>query len=202
MAKFDRDRFIIVTVLILIALIFIFFVMVKTSGPSNNVQLKPAQANPSVTIGAAYIAVLNASSIISGTNSSLVSLEANYSPSSSLVLEIMSINNISWGYQSDYYTNYDVLVLNSTDSTIKKNANYTMQIDEDQNGYYGIESGIAPKDIINGTIIRVNDYNITNNGYYIKNKVNGNNITVFVGADPYDQNAWNNAWKQKITIIN
>jgi len=121
---------------------------------------------------------------------------------SSLVLEILDINNISWGYPSDYYTNYDVLVLNSTDPAIKKNTNYTMQIDEEQNGYYGMESGVAPKDIIKGTIIQVNDYNNTNDDNYIKDDVNGNNITVFVGADPYDQNAWNNAWKQKITIMN
>jgi hypothetical protein len=201
-AKLERDRLIIVSVLTLIALIFIFFVMVKTSGPSNNMQLKPVQVNHSVTTGSAYITVLNASNITLEPNISLVSLEANYSPCSSLILKVMSVNNISWGYQSDYYTNYNVLVLNSTDPTIKINTNYTMQIDEDMTGYYGMTSGVAPKDIINGTILKVNDYNITNNGYYIKNKVDGNNITVWVGADPNDQNAWNNAWKQKITIIN
>ena len=118
---------------------------------------------------------------------------------STLTLEIIGMNNVSWNYSTYYYNNYPVLVVDSGDPNIKNGFNFTMEIDEIMKGYYGITTGISPKELVGGSIIQVASHNDPQPGVYY---FDGKTIKVYVEADPYNQTEWDNAWKQKITISN
>ncbi len=129
----------------------------------------------------------------------------NYTGKAKLVIEIISLNNMSLGfnYTPSYYT---VRVLYSRDPAIKEGVDYKFEIDEEQTGYYGITGGITPKELVDGAIIGIDNYDLNSSklsSYYLSlYDFDGNKISVGVGADPKDKNAWDNAWKQKIMILN
>jgi hypothetical protein len=85
---------------------------------------------------------------------------------------------------------FNVHVVYSNDSNISTGSNYQLDIYEDMTGYYGMQCGVTPKEFVNGTIVGIDDYNLDD-------KV----IVVVIGADPKNQQEWDNAWKEKMGII-
>lgn len=173
MAKTKRYVFIAVTALI-VAVILILYV--KASAGEDHSQIATPNVPPDKTADDTP--------------------PANNVSHSTLILKITGFHNVS-AYNGSNYCNYDVIALDSNDPAITKGADYSMEIDEITNGYYGMTAGVAPKGLVEGAIVRVGDHNDYNDHYYF----DGNNIKVYVGADPYDKNAWDNAWKQKISVL-
>lgn len=188
----NRDRFAVSAVIIFLVIAIALFLIIGPGRPPQNASNMPAQVNGSLnsTIADKYNVRINTSNVTPEAGPSGILPETNFSHSSPLVLEILRINNISTGYESYYYNTYDALVLHSNDSAYKEGCNYTFEIDEKQAGYWGMAQGVAPEELIPGTIIEIYDYRLFKG-----------NIAVIVSADPYNKTAWDNAWKQKITII-
>ncbi len=128
----------------------------------------------------------------------------NYTGIAGLVLEIVNKTNSAMpGYEN--VTIYNVNVLYSNDSAIKDRMEYCLEIDEHATGYFGTVIGIAPKELAQGSIIGIDYYDLENkdNIPWIEPlyQFNESKITVTVEADPRDNYAWDNAWRQKIGII-
>jgi hypothetical protein len=118
--------------------------------------------------------------------------ETSYAGAAKIVLEIININTCPYSsYSSQWYPSYyTVLALYSSDPSIKQGSEYSLQINEDETGYWGFATGVTPSQFVDGTIIGINNY-------YFNNSM----ITVEVAADPTNQTAWNSAWQQQITIL-
>jgi hypothetical protein len=72
-------------------------------------------------------------------------------------------------------------------------------------GYFGRVTGVTPKELVKGSVIGIDYYTHENldNEPWIESsyQFDGSTITVWVEADPCDNYAWDNAWRQKIKII-
>lgn len=188
----NRDRFAVFAVLLALILTIALFVVIWLERPPQNPSLFPGQANGSLnnTMSDDYMAIINASTIMPATVDSAITSQMNESHGLPLLLKILKINHISTGYESYYYRTFDVCVLRSNDSAYKEGLNFSMVINEKMTGYFGMIHGIAPGELEPGIIIEITDYSLFDG-----------NLSVTVSADPYNTTAWDNAWKQKITII-
>ncbi len=138
---------------------------------------------------------------------SIISDSVNVKPTevtgfSTIVGQIISLNDSRVDGIEPCYT---VRILDSNDPAIEPGTNFTLTIFQKMAGYWGM-TWATPVELSPGTIIRLNNTNCDKNttGIGVPNyqKFSDNTIRVYVAADPNDKDAWNNAWRQKILVIN